>query len=397
MILRMDDKKRHGAEATSREFARYDQVRKPQSYHLAEQDGTEAFDDEYRIRSCDIGRFLHGDAADRRTFAQELGAALQDIGFAILVGHDVDPSLYDDIQARVAEMFTRTPLDQKLRFRAQRHGSINQGYFPILETSDIHPDLVEGWVFCRRAFDLPDRLGPEQGSAAPAGATDFRAEFWPDPKFEPIFRRLVVAHERLVLPVMQSLLAYLEHDPHLYDERLTRTNFGFRLNYYPPLATAANDTRRAPDRTASPGAPADEPGAARRPRSGRLLGHEDVGMFTFLPAPAIEGLQVLNRRNMKWVRLEAPRGSLVLNTGDYMQRITNDILPSTTHRVSAPRDAALRAVERISFPMNIYLWEDERLEVLPHLADPKYAPVRAIEFHTRSTSKFYGDDYAVTE
>ena len=45
-------------------------------------------------------------------------------------------------------------LEEKLRYRAQRHGSVNQGYFPIKETSEIHPDLVEGWVFCRRAFDL---------------------------------------------------------------------------------------------------------------------------------------------------------------------------------------------------------------------------------------------------
>ena len=79
-----------------------------------------------------------------------------------------------------------------------------------------------------------------------------------------------------------------------------------------------------------------------------------------------------------------------------MQRVTNDILPSTTHRVSKPRDPALRGLTRISFPMNVYVWEDEILEVLPGLPDPKYPPVRAIEFHTRSTSKFYGDDYAVT-
>ena len=35
------------------------------------------------------------------------------------------------------------------------------------------------------------------------------------------------------------------------------------------------------------------------------------------------------------------------------------------------------------------------LEVLPGLGPPKYEPVKAIAFHTRSTSKFYGDDYAV--
>jgi hypothetical protein len=45
--------------------------------------------------------------------------------------------------------------------------------------------------------------------------------------------------------------------------------------------------------------------------------------------------------------------------------------------------------------MAIYLWEDELLEVLPGLPDPKYDSIKAITFHTRTTSKFYGDDYAV--
>jgi len=271
----------------------------------------------------------------------------------------VDVALYEEAEARVLELFTVVPLEEKLRFRAQRHGSVNQGYFPIKETSDIHPDLVEGWVFCRRAFDLGEQ--PFQA-----------ADFWPRPELEPFFRLLCQSHETLVLPVMQSLLTYLGCDPHLYDRKLTATNFGQRLNYYPPVA------------------PADEAAGA-----GRLLGHEDVDMFTFLPAPRIEGLQVLNRANMKWVRLAAPPGAIILNTGDYVQRITNDLLPSTTHRVSLPRDPAVRRATRVSFPMAIYVWEDEILEVLPGLGPPRYEPIKAITFHTRTTSKFYGDDYAV--
>ena len=129
--------------------------------------------------------------------------------------------------------------------------------------------------------------------------------------------------------------------------------------------------------------------------AGRLLGHEDVDLFTILPAPAVEGLQVLNRRNGRWIRLVAPPGSIVLNTGDYMQRITNDVLPSTTHRVGKPRDPAMLGLPRVSVPMAVYLWEDELLEVLPSLPEPKYEPVTALAFHTRSTSKFYGDGYAV--
>ncbi len=348
--------KNEGLQATNRDYIDYDQVDKRQSYAFAEQaDGQELFDEEFEIRTCDLSRYLAGDERERAAFADELGSALREIGFAILTGHGVDPELYARCEEEVEEVFTAHTLEEKLRFRASRHGSVNQGFFPIEQTSDIHPDLVEGWVFCRRAFDLGEE------------PVDLAA-FWPDPSHHEPFRDLVRAHEKLFVPVMQAMLQSLGCDPHLFDERLAGTNLALRLNYYPPL----------------------EPGAS----AGRLLGHEDVDLFTLLPAPRSEGLQVLNRRNFRWIRLEAPPGSIVLNTGDYMQRLSNDILPSTTHRVSQPLDPVLRTRSRVSFPTNVYLWEDELLEVLPGLGEPKYAPVRAEEFHTRTTAKYYGDDYA---
>jgi len=349
--------KEDGISARNQEFIRYDQVEKHQDYQLAEAAGNEQFDDEFQIKTCDLGRFLRGELSDKRQFAKELGSALREIGFAILVGHPIDPSLYEEANEKVIELFTRTSREEKLRFLAQRHGSVNQGYFPLKETSLIHPDLVEGWVFCRRAFE-------------PARAR----EFWPSPELQSFFGHLCEQHEALILPVMQSILTYFGCDPHLYDLRLRGTNFGLRLNYYPPISLEDD-----------------------RSGAGRLLGHEDIDMFTFLPAPSIEGLQVLNRRNMKWIRLDAPKGAIVLNTGDYIQRITNDILPSTTHRVSKPRDPTLAALPRASFPMNVYLNEAEMLEVLPGLANPKYEPIKAIAFHTRTTSKYYGDQYAVQD
>jgi isopenicillin N synthase-like dioxygenase len=356
----VEDKKARGISATNREFSRYDQVEKRQRYQLAESAAPEEFDDDLRVKTCDIGPALRGGAREREALAAELGPALSEIGFAILVGHGIDPALYDEAAARVLELFTKPAPEEKRRFLARRHGSVNQGYFPIKETTEIHPDLVEGWVFCRRAFDLGE--DPSR---------PFRAEeFWPVPSLEPFFRKLCLAHEALILPVMQSLLSYLGADPRLYDARLTGTNFGLRLNYYPPILDEDD-----------------------RAGAGRLLGHEDVDLFTLLPAPEIEGLQVLNRRNDRWVRLVAPRGSIILNTGDYMQRISNDLLPSTTHRVSKPRDPELCRRARVSFPMNVYLREDELLEVLPSLPGPKYAPVRAEEFHLGATRKYYGDGY----
>ena len=248
-----------------------------------------------------------------------------------------------------------------MRFRAERFGSVSQGYFPIEETSDIHPDLVEGWVWCRRAFDVPQERGSSFGPRiiGPTRNMSDHSDSWSS------------THEQLFKPIAQAMFMGLGVDPHIYD-RSSRHNFGLRLNYYPPMS-----------------AEQDRSGA------GRLLGHEDVDLFTILPATAIDGLQVWNHRSGKWVRMQAPPGSIIINTGDYMQRIINDRLPSTTHRVGKPSDGSHLTRARVSFPTNVYLWEDQILEVLPGLGTPRYDPIKAITFHTRSTSKFYGDDYAV--
>ena len=352
-------KRDEGIEAVNQEFSRYEQVRKDQTYRFSEGDGAEEFDEEFRIRTCDMGLFLNGGEAGKKRFAADLGAALESIGFAILTGHGVDPRLYSEAHVKVVEFFETTTREQRDPHIAERQGSVNQGYFPLKQTTIIHPDLVEGWVFCRRAFNMD-------------GRPNFREDqFWPLHGFEPVFRSICLEHENLIRPIMQSILRYLGCDPHLYDRKLTGTNFGFRLNYYPPLTSPVHATG-----------------------GGRMLGHEDVDLFTILPASEQEGLQVLNRMNMKWIRLDAPPGSIILNTGDYMQRITNDRLPSTTHRVSRPRDPAAQAKPRVSIPMAIYVWEDEILEVLPGLGSPKYEAIRAELFHTRITSKYYGDDYA---
>src|SRR5438552_12350919 len=152
----------------NQDYIRYEQVEKRQTYHLAE-DAGEEFDEEFEVRTCDMRS---------PTFAREVGDALREIGFAILDGTSIDPTLYDDAEKRIVEMFERLTLDEKMRFRAQRHGSVNQGYFPIHETSKQHPDLVEGWVFCRRAFERPE-------------------DFWPIREYAEFFRQIVAAHERL--------------------------------------------------------------------------------------------------------------------------------------------------------------------------------------------------------
>ena len=352
-------KQEKGIDAVNQEFKKYEQVNKGQTYHLAEKPDEDQFDEEYTIKTCDMNLLFLGGETGKKEFARQLGEAMRGIGFAILTGHGVDPAIYDEAEKKTAELFETTTREERMKYHAARFGSVNQGYFPMKETTIIHPDLVEGWVFCRRAFNMDK------------SPTYKESDFWPRAGYEPFFRKLCLRHETLILPIMQSIFGYLGVDPHLYDKKLTKTNFGFRLNYYPPIE-AIDDASGA----------------------GRMLGHEDVDLFTILPAQSVDGLQVLNRNNMKWIRLEAPQGSIVLNTGDYMQRITNDILPSTTHRVSKPKNKAMNSKPRISFPMAVYVWEKEILEVLPNIGPPKYEPIEAETFHTRITSKYYGNAYA---
>lgn len=362
----MNKKQEDGINAANLDFKKFDQVNKDQNYQLSESNhdsvSREEFDDHFEIKTVDMSALLAGEEGTAETFARHLGTAMQEIGFVVLTGHGIDTTLYQTAEEKITELFETLTLDKKQSYLAERHGSVNQGYFPIKQTTIIHPDLVEGWVFCRRAFNMDGN-----------SAFDEKA-FWPLQGYEPFFRQLCQAHEKIILPIMQGVLRYLKCDPHAFDQKLHQPNFGFRLNYYPPLKQEDLNSG-----------------------AGRMLGHEDVDLFTILPAQDLEGLQVLNRKNMKWIRLHPPKGSIVINTGDYMQRITNDLFPSTTHRVSIPLDKNRYNKARISFPMAVYLWEGEILQVLPSLGKEKYPPVKAIEFHTKTTSKYYGEQYAVSE
>src|SRR5437764_235515 len=55
-------------DALNRDFAKYDQVEKAHTYHLAEHESDE-FDEDYEIATLDFEPFLRGDAADKARFA----------------------------------------------------------------------------------------------------------------------------------------------------------------------------------------------------------------------------------------------------------------------------------------------------------------------------------------
>src|SRR6266550_2951061 len=112
-------------DALNRDFRKYDQVEKTHTYRLAEHEGDE-FDEEYQIATLDLEPFLRGNDKDKARFSEAFGSALEEIGFAVLTRHGVDAALYDEMHDAVLDLFISTSLADKMRFRAQRHGSVSQ-------------------------------------------------------------------------------------------------------------------------------------------------------------------------------------------------------------------------------------------------------------------------------
>ena len=254
-------------------------------FHESTRAGEERFDDDFEIAEVDM---------TAEDFSAQLGAALQDIGFAVLTNTGVPHELLARCEAAVPPLFEGLPLGQKRRFLARRPAgkSVNAGYFPQKQTAGgVSDDLVEGWVFPREAFDVPQRDDNDGGGgggggdddAAPAAATAPAppappappSSYWPSEHAAgrhaaAVFREYLLAMEPLVAPIARALLEHLgDADPRRYDRALSPCCCALRLNYY--------------------GAISDEDDATG---AGRLLGHEDVTLFTLLPAPSVEGLQV---------------------------------------------------------------------------------------------------------
>jgi len=274
-----------------------DPLNKTHTYRLVEGVDDAPIEDPSLITVVDMTPFWTGGEEGKACFARQLGQALESIGFAVLTGHRIDPSLFDRVAATVPDVFL-LPEEAKQPFRQDTMGSSVGGWWPFKHSSGIHADLVEGWTFTRPAFAVPQH----DTSATPQEASSF----WPAAGLEPVFREWVLEAEQLFLPLMQvggddnrvyplawarssdlalqSMLAHLGVDPHAYDTQLTDTNFFLRLNYYPPVSEA--DDASGAGRLI---------GTAMSPASSQLAslkvtaGHEDLSLFTLLPAPEVEG------------------------------------------------------------------------------------------------------------
>ncbi|HET7796917.1 MAG TPA: 2OG-Fe(II) oxygenase family protein, partial [Nevskia sp.] len=90
--------------------------------------------------------------------------------------------------------------------------------------------------------------------------------------------------------------------------------------------------------------------------------------ITLLVGASEGGLEVLSRRG-EWLPITTDGDTIVVNIGDMLQRLTNHVYPSTTHRVVNPKGEAARRA-RFSVPYFLHLNPDVLIDVLPSCITP---------------------------
>jgi isopenicillin N synthase-like dioxygenase len=95
----------------------------------------------------------------------------------------------------------------------------------------------------------------------------------------------------------------------------------------------------------------------------RAGAHEDINFITLLVGASSAGLEVKSHAG-EWVPFTSDADTIVVNIGDMLQRLTNHVYPSTTHRVVNPPGEGARQ-PRYSVPYFLHPNPDVVLDPLP--------------------------------
>ena len=277
-----------------------------------------------RVPTLDLRRLDH----DPRGFVSELGASYRQFGFCCFSHHGIDPTLIEAAYAEFARFFA-LPTETKARYTVRTAGGGGRGYVGFrvetARTSDI-PDLKEFYHIGR--ID------------APPDDPVLRPNLWPAevPGFRPHGLALFAAMEAAGQRVLSAIARDLDLAPDFFAGVTRRGDSILRALHYPPIASEHLPAVRAE-------------------------AHEDISLITLLVGATASGLELLTRDG-SWLPIEAEPGTLVVNVGDMLQRLTNQVYPSTTHRVVNPTgEAAGRS--RYSIPFFLAPNMDFLIETLP--------------------------------
>jgi isopenicillin N synthase-like dioxygenase len=268
-------------------------------------------------------------ADEPQRFADEIGASFRSFGFAMVKDHGLDATLVARAWKLAAEFFALPEAEKRSYYSEELAGS--RGYTPfrteIAKGAKLH-DLKEFWHVGR---DLP-RGHPLAESMPP--------NIWPDRPagFRETFEPLYAEFDRIGSIILSRIALHLGLDARWFDAAIADGNSVLRLLHYPPIDDAEGGAIRA--------------GA-----------HEDINLITLLLGAEEAGLELLTKDG-RWIGVSPPEGALVVNIGDMLQRLTNHVLPSTSHRVRNPEGARTH-FSRYSMPFFVHLRSDFPIATLP--------------------------------
>jgi isopenicillin N synthase-like dioxygenase len=277
---------------------------------------------------------LDDQARDPDRFAQAFGQSFQRFGFAVVRDHGVPQALIERAWS-LTRTFFDLPEDEKRGHHVPGGGGA-RGYTPFkteIAKGAAHVDLKEFWHIGR---ELPaghryqDRMSPN---------------IWPDrPEgFRETFLDLFAAFDTAGDKLLSAVARYLGLAPDWFRPATTDGNSVLRLLHYPPVDADAPEVRAG--------------------------AHEDINLITLLLGAEEAGLELLDRDG-RWMAVKPPEGAMVINVGDMLQRLTNHVLPSTTHRVVNP-PAERRGHSRYSMPFFLHPAPDFLIRTLPGCVTPE--------------------------
>ena len=267
-------------------------------------------------------------AADPEGFAQAFGRSFQRFGFAMVADHGVPQGLIDRAWAMTKAFFDLPEAEKRAYFVEGGGGA--RGYTPFkteIAKGAQYVDLKEFW-----------HVGRELAKGH-RFEKDMAPNIWPNrPEgFKETFLELFQAFDDAGDRLLSAIARYLGLAPNWFDHAVRDGNSVLRLLHYPPVDENAPEVRAG--------------------------AHEDINLITLLLGAEEAGLELLDRDG-RWLPVKPPQGAMVVNVGDMLQRLTNHVLPSTTHRVVNPPPER-RGTPRYSMPFFLHPAPDFLIETLP--------------------------------
>lgn len=281
-----------------------------------------------KVPELSLMSFVNGTTNDKVRFANELFAGLKDYGFIILVDHPVDHKLTSKAYDLIHEFF-QLPLESKRGYVCKEGGG-QRGYtaFGVEHAKNSqYPDLKEFWHVGRETL-----VNPKFKQYLPDN-------IWPTeiPEFKDTFLKLYNGLDTTAVVILDALGMALDLPQSYFRNMLQDGNSILRPIHYPPLGPTA-------------------------PKNAvRSAAHEDINLITVMVGATTSGLELLDRGG-KWLPVNCNEKQLVVDSGDMLSRITNNVIPATTHRVVNPDNATSN---RYSMPFFCHPNPDTTLECVP--------------------------------